>query len=558
MRSCRFCLACLFALALLSSVSRAQLATGGFADGHRGNEHAWIVTPSALSSDWGLWHVPPRSGRGGAQDGDVRIVDSLRRQPAAMAASGGRVWMAFAGSGNRAGYGILTAAVQRGAIEGTWFTGTGGRLSSGAYLATRARLLSMAAGPRGPVVLLAPSDGPDQIAWLERGAWKWATTPVRDQEPAPTSIGVLADGTLCLTALAGDTIYTWRAALPETEASTGGYELLDTKSLLSQGVPTTEEEAEPVSLEWTLESASYAGLGESARVAAGPIGIGSRTVLALQRGSQVHVVEVQGGRASEIYSAPAGGVALLAASRRGLLVRLGDNAQSARGRAATMLMVDEFSLDTGRSFYRGPAVFDGPVSPSDIRILLVLMVLVSATLLLFVVRTAGESTPFVAPAGTSLAPPMPRVMASVTDGLLAFLLGGQVALLLPEGWLAMRIGAEVLDFAPILMALVVGLLGCSVLEATTGRTPGKLIFGLYVSRSGEVGGGPVPPRKPGIGASLARNGVKWLLPLVAFAGATSPGLRHKGDTMSGLGVIGEALAGRGSGQSGQDHEPDDR
>lgn len=551
-------LALLGAWLLFAFAARAQLATGAYADGERGNEHAWAVTPSTLSSDWGLWHIPPRSGRGGAQDGEVRIVDSLERQPAAIAASGGRVWMAFAGSGNRAGYGFLTAAVQRGAIDGTWYTGSGGRLASAAYLATKGKLLSMTAGPRGPIVLVTPSEGPAQIAWLERGTWNWAAAPIRTEEPPPSAIGVLADGTVCLTAIAGGTIYNWRASLPEAEATTRSFELIDPDKILTSGPPAGPNEPEPIELEWVLETASSTNIGDDTRVVGGPVGVGSRILLAVQSGSMVSIVETTNARDREVYSAPTGGVALLGLSRRGLIVRFGDDAEGAQGRAATKLVLDEFSLDTGRTFYRGPAVFDGPVSPSDIRILLVLMVLVSATLLLFVVRTTGESTPFVAPPGTVLAPPMPRLLASVTDGLLAFLLGGQLAGVLPEGWLAMRIGAEVLDFAPIIVALGLGFVACSALEAATGRTPGKLIFGLYVSRTGEENGDPVPPRRPGIGASLARNAVKWLLPLVAFAGATSPALRHKGDTMAGLGVIGEAMPEPSEGQSGQDREPDDR
>lgn len=548
----------LFATLLVAVAARGQLATGSHADGTRENEHTWAVTPSTVSSEWGLWHIPPRFGRGGAQDGEVRIVDSLVRQPAAIAASGGRVWMAFAGSGNRAGYGFLTAAVQPGAIDGTWFTGTGGRLASAAYLATKGKLKSMAAGPRGPVVLVTPSDEPAQIAWIDRGTWKWATGPQRADEPSPTAIGILADGTVCLTAVADGSIYNWRASLPEPETTTGGYQLIDPDEILSSDTPGEADEAPLTTLEWTLETADIAGVPNGARVAAGPVGIGSRIVLALQSDSQVRVVDVLGSQGSDVYTAPMGGVALLGNSRRGLIVRLGDDAEGAQGRAATKLVVEEFSLDTGRTFYVGPAVFDGPVSPSDIRILLVLMILVSATLLLFVVRTTGESTPFVAPRGTALAPPMPRLMASMADGLLAVLLGGELAKLLPEGWLAMRIGADVLDFAPIIVALGLGFVAGSVLEAMTGRTPGKLVFGLYVSRSGVIDGDPVPPRRPGFGASLARNAVKWLLPLVAIAGATSPALRHRGDTMAGLGVIGEAMPEPGRGQSGQDQGPDDR
>ncbi len=543
---------------LVVVAARAQLATGAHATGKRGQEHAWAVTPSTVSNDWGLWHIPPRFGRGGAGDGEVRIVGSLERQPTAMAASGGRVWLAFAGSGNRPGYGLLTSAVQAGAIDGTWYTGSGGRLASAPYLATTGKLVAMGAGPRGPIALITTTSGSPQIAWLERGAWRWADGPEVVDAPPPSAIGVLADGTVCLAAMSNGAIMLHRAALPEIEEQSASYELVEPDAILSLDTQDNEAQASPAELEWTSDLSGGTGLGDDAYIVAGPVSVGDRVTVTLRSGSQLHVVEVDGSRAREIYATVNGGVALLGSARRGLVVRLGDEAESAQGRAATRLVVDEFSLDTGRTFYEGPAVFDGPVSPSDIRILMVLMILVSASLLLFVVRTTSESKPFIPPLGTALAPPMPRLLASITDGLLAFLLGGELARLLPEGWLAMRVGADVLDFGPIVMALALGFVAGSVLEAMTGRTPGKLIFGLYVSRPGLVDGEAFLPRRPGIGASLARNAVKWLLPLVAFAGATSPGLRHRGDTMAGLGVIGEAAPQPGTGQSDQDRRPDDR
>ncbi len=166
------CLAVLFAACLMiTSAARAQMATGAHADGKRAEEHAWAVTPSVVSSEWGLWHIPPRFGRGGAHDGAVRIVDSLERQPAVIAAAGGRVWMAFAGTGNQAGYGLLTAAVQRGAIDGTWFTGSGGRLATAAFLATKGKIVAMGAGPRGPAALVEHTGEPDQLGGLDGGTW---------------------------------------------------------------------------------------------------------------------------------------------------------------------------------------------------------------------------------------------------------------------------------------------------------------------------------------------------------------------------------------------------
>jgi hypothetical protein len=550
-------LAVVAAWVLLAGTAAGQIAAGGYADGKPANEHGWAVTPSNVSTGWGLWHIPPRFGRGGADDGAVRIVDSLERAPAAMAASGGRVWMAFAGSGNRAGYGLLSAAVQRGSIDGTWYTGSGGRLASAAFLATRGRLISMTAGPRGPVALLDDSEDGPRIAWLERGAWHWAVGPAGD---SPDAVGIVEDGELCLAALGDGWLTMWRAALPELEAGGGRYELIDPDVILQPGRAAEGASREPVELAWSMRRVRLPERVEAqtASIAAGPVGIGSRIVLAIDDGSRVGVYDVHGDELREAYSTEKGAVALLAGARRGLVVRLADEPEGTAGRAATRLEIEEFSLDTGRVFYQGPAVFDGPVSPSDIRILLVLLVLISATLLLFVVRTSGESELFLAPPGCVLAPAMPRLLASATDGLLALLLGGELARLLPEGWLAMRVGADTIDFAPLLMALVVGFLASSVLEALFGRTPGKLIFGLFVSRTGLVEGMATPPRRAGIGAAMARNAVKWLLPLVALAGATSPSLRHRGDTLAGLGVIAQAVERPDGGQSDQDRGSDDR
>ncbi|MFI4882731.1 MAG: RDD family protein [Phycisphaerales bacterium JB064] len=546
------------ALLLCAVVARGQMASGAYANGKRADEHAWVVTPSTTSNDWGLWHIPPRAGADGADDGTVRIIDSLERKPAAMAAAGGRVWLGFAGTGNRAGYGFLTAAVQRGAIDGTWYSGAGGRLAASAFLATHGRLVAMSAGSRGPVALVQESDGTFMLAWLDRGRWLWATGPTIVSDPPPQAVGVLNGGGIVLAASVGGQLHLWTATLPKAETAGGSFELVDPDALLDLASREEAEETPPAELAWSVRSVPLGGLDSQATVVGGPVGIGQRVVLGVSAGSTLWVVEVDGNRTQVIYQAEAGGVALLGASRRGMVVRLAQDAQGAQGRAATRLEIEEFSLDTGRQFYSGAAVFDGPVSPSDIRILLVLMVLVSASLLLFVVRTSKEATPYVAPRGCVLAPPMPRLLAGVADGFLALLLGGELSRLLPDGWLAIRVGAEAMDFGPLVLGLVVGLVAGAVLETLTGRTPGKLIFGVVVSRSGLADGAVVPAKRPGLGASFARNGVKWLLPLVALAGLMSPGLRHRGDSISGLGVVGEAMPVEGGGNSGQDRAQDDR
>ncbi|MGD1914741.1 MAG: RDD family protein [Phycisphaerales bacterium] len=552
----------LFAVLLPCVAAEAQIATGARPYEPGGDSHAWAVTPSTVSNDWGLWHIPPRSGATPAEDGAVRIVDSLERQPAAIAAYGGRVWMAFAGGGNRAGYAFLTAAVRPGAIDGTWYTGAGGRLASTAFLETTGRVIALAAGERGPIALIEDPDGPISIAWLERNVWERANGPSPIDSVNPQSLGVLQDGSIVLATIDSDQVRTWIASLPDQPQESSTFELLDPDALLKPFEPAEDEIKEAVEIAWVGSSASLQIPVADGRVDGAVGGIGSRLVLGVETTDALRVIEVDGDLATTLYETAPGGLALLAEARRGIAVRLGDEAEGAQGRAATRLVIEEFSLDTGRLFFVGPAVFDGPISPSDLRILLVLMVLVSASLLLFVVRTSSEAKPFVAPPGCVLAPPIPRLLAGLADGFLALLLGGELSRVLPPGWLAVRIGADALDFAPLVLGLAIGLVGSALLEAATGRTRGKLVFGLAASRSGELDGRPIGPRRPGLGPSLARNAVKWLLPLVAIAGLMSPLMRHRGDSMAGLGVIGEAAEPASESSSGpdssQDRGPDDR
>lgn len=542
----------LLATVMCAAMARAQIAVGSFANQKPGEEHGWVVAPSTLSSEWGLWHIPPRGGTAAAEDGAIRILDSLERKPAAMAAARGRVWLAFAGSGSRAGYGVLTAAVRRGAIDGTWYSGAGGRLAVSAFLPTRGRLVGMAAGERGPVALVQDPEGAFMLAWLERGRWLRANGPTIVSDPPPQAIGVLHAGDIALATFEAGHIHLWRATLPLAEEVADDFELVDPDAILDLASRVEAEQAPPASLSWTARSVPVANIDTRARVVAGPIATRDLILIGLATEEAAWVVELGEQSSMAIYETGAGGMALLASTRRGVVIRVADDAQGAQGRAATRLTLEEFSLDTGRRFFLGPAVFDGPISPSDIRILLVLMVLVSASLLLFVVRTSRETVPYTAPRGCVLAPPMPRLLAAVADGFLALLLGGELSRLLPEGWLAIRVGTDALDFGPLLLALLIGLLASAVLETLTGRTPGKFIFGVFVSRNGIQDGQPAPARRPGLGASLARNGVKWLLPLVALAGMMSPLLRHRGDSISGLGVVGEAASAQDLGNSGQD------
>lgn len=552
----------LLATALVLSLAcqgLGQMVVGSPGGMQPSGEHAWAVTPSTTSSEWALWHVPPRIGANGASDGSIRVVDSLERRPAAIAAAGGRVWLAFAGIGNEPGYGIFTAAVQPGAIDGTWYSGSGGRLASSSFLPTEGRLLAMSARRGGPTALVELTDGTYEVAWLDRGRWMRSAGPWVEGGPVPQAIGVSRKGVVKLAAIGEGSIALWTTQLPSDESDgPSGFRLRDPSELLEPTSSQPGNQDTPIELEWSRQTLALPASATGSRIVAGPVSLGPRLLLAASQDGGATVFEIEGETVRPVYAADGAAVAFLTNARRGVFVRLSDSPEAAEGRAATRLELEEFSLDSGLTLYVGPAVFDGPVSPSDLRILLVLMVLVSASLLLFIVRTSNESKPFEAPQGCLLAPPLPRLLASVGDGLLALLIGSEIARALPEGWLAMRIGAEVIDFAPLLVSLVFGMLAGAVMEATLGRTIGKLVFGLAVTRTREGDDQRPGIRRPGFGPSLVRNAVKWLLPLVALAGAMSPLLRHRGDTLSGLAVVGEFAPDDEAGDSDQDSTPDGR
>lgn len=535
---------------LLAWQATGQLATGGSAARSAGNEHAWAITPSGRDGQWTLWHLPPRAGPGAAEDGTARPLSAVESQPLAIAAAGGRIWIAFEGGGDRAGLGFMTAAVQRGAIEGTWYTGAGGRLAPAPFLPTTGRLLGMAAGQRGPMALVEGDEGTIHLAWLDSGRWRWVLPPPKG---GPQAVGTGDKGGPILSAIHDGELHVWRAKLPEhADQPSDTYELLEPDAIIELARPRAEAD-HAIELDWTHQASILSGSFGSSEIVAGPVEIGRRIIVGLADDQRIRILEVADGKGRVLLDTDAGGLALLAAARRGIVVRMGEPESGAPGRTATRLVLEEFSLDTGLVLSKGPAVFDGPVSPSDLRILAVLVVLVSASLLLFVVRTSGELAPFIAPPGMVLAPPVARLMASLADGVLALFLGGELARLMPQGWLAIRVGADLLDFGPLLAALAVGYLASSILEAAFGRTPGKLLFGLLVTRSVSVGEANPSPRRPGLWASLVRNAVKWLLPIVALAGAMGPGLRHRGDAMSRLGVVAHAMPG-----SHQAGKPDDR
>lgn len=545
MRACVVAHVALVVALLYASAAAAQVAAGAWVDAGAddGPEHAWVVARSPAADGWALWHLPPRVGRGAAPDGSARPVLPLAQPPVAMAAAGPRVWMIFP-RGNT-GYSSLTVAALPGAIEGTWHTASS-RPDAGPFLETRSLLLAAAARDDGPMVLLERTTGELEFAWVDDGRWVFADgpRPPPDVPDAGIAVGVVAGDRAGVVLPGPDALWSWEAVLPEVERPRREFTLADPDARVLGGDSGASTPAEPerVALDWASSAVGYGELAGKlplgrGEVVAGPASVGDRWVAVVDHPGGRHAVEASPQEARLLSPVPAGGVALLGVARRGVVVLESEEADASRGRAATRLEIREFSLDTGRVLYVGPAVFDGPISPSDLRLMFVLLIAISAAALLFIVRTSAEAAPLQLPAGCTLVPPFPRIMSASIDLALAYVVGGWLAASLPEGWLAIRVGVDAIDFAPVLMTLFVGWGAGSALEAAFGRSPGKLLFGMAVVRGGTPDRPVDGPRAPGLLPSMARNAVKWLLPPVALAGVLGRAFRHRGDTLTGTAVV---------------------
>lgn len=184
--------------------------------------------------------------------------------------------------------------------------------------------------------------------------------------------------------------------------------------------------------------------------------------------------------------------------------------------------VVEVSLLTGLELSRsegGPAL---PVTGEDFRRLALLLFVFTVVVLLGALGPRAEDQVIVLPAGYALASPWRRVVAWLIDAV-------------PGAIVWIVLGAE----AGLTAGLSVSIACAAVGESLSGRSIGKALTGMRVVR---VGGGvgldaAGRPRRPSLFASLARNGVCWLLPPIAAFGAFGRERRHVGDVSTRTAVV---------------------
>lgn len=201
---------------------------------------------------------------------------------------------------------------------------------------------------------------------------------------------------------------------------------------------------------------------------------------------------------------------------------------------------------TGRLWYEGEQVRQGPLSLRDLRALAFMLGSLAVLVIIFVFRP--EAAPIVTlPQGAALGALWRRTGAAMVDfmiaAVLASLIMGHGALGLLSALLAGpaaaggALGGSEEVFTGLMLAQVMGIVHCSLTETLSGRSIGKGVFGLIILSSRAT------PGRLDLRAALLRNIIKWGLPLLLVFAVWDPMRRHPGDLLAGTLVVERAEEG---------------
>jgi hypothetical protein len=199
--------------------------------------------------------------------------------------------------------------------------------------------------------------------------------------------------------------------------------------------------------------------------------------------------------------------------------------------------IAELSASSGEVFYQGKLRLPMAAATADYRALGVAMLVVLVGAVLFVIVPI-RTQDLVLPERTALASPGRRLVATAVDGFLAMLAASVI-------WgvpLTQVFGVEAVVTGKVIEIVATGLAIAipmsALMEALTGRTPGKAMVGIEVLRMsrGETAFAGLIVR-PSLLMCLVRNSIKWIMPPVAMLGLLDPELRHRGDVLTRAAVV---------------------
>ncbi|MDX2016749.1 MAG: RDD family protein [Planctomycetota bacterium] len=505
--------------------------------------HAWLALPVGASDRPVLMHVPPRAsaefGPAGAPFGVLRKSMELSETPAAMAAAGSRVYVAF-NTGERTPAMLFSIGAVASGLGDLWADDTPGRMRSERPFAVGQRVISLAAHDRALAALITDSAGARRVLALEAAGWADRTpaTPISERtQLVATGEGfalaeLIAEPSSALrvieVSVQGENAWQWgsprllRAPAGLVSAGAAAFWLGaagdEAGRWIVAGVVKTsgESESREIIIAEAMEGRSRALARvpmTGARWSIAPAGRPDRVVLALEE-------PLKDPAKSPPTSTPTGSL-------------LAPPAGEAPTRSYRVI---EVSASSGAVLFDGPAAGTSPISSGAFRILAVTLLAVMAVVLVFVLRPDPAGPELSLPEGWALAEPGRRMVAGGLDFLLALIIASRVwGVGVFEVFSAEAMVSGVGPWA-LLSALGVGLVLSTLGEAFLAASPGKFLMGIRVGRVLMVEGEP-ELHTPGVRAAVIRNGLKWLAPPLALLSLFDAEGRGKPDRLSRTVVV---------------------
>lgn len=517
--------------------------------------HGWLIIPDRDDPVTAVLHLPPRTGPGAARDGSMRIAPGLAHTAEQVAWWHSRVYVLLA-EDRTAPVGtadwqrrILSLGVVR-SISGGWEYPPGRFEVVAAIPARGKEVLAFGATRLGPLLLVRhsrgewivpgrgapePRQGDLELVLYSAGAWRSLPIPWlaagADQTPSDVWLASSGEELAVLTlARSGDLIRCYRTTLGPSWTDQGViWASSDLPYADAQGRPLPPPRRVMLVDGQVIASAWEEGPPPVVRLIALRDGKPAEEFRArMENVPREHAVSAMDGsrRVAVIWNQAPTPVESGSPGR-------------ARQRPRADLQVREVSVDTGRILYAGPLRADHWFSAREYQVLAIMLVLVMASVVVFVLRAEPTSAP-VLPTNVLLAEPSRRLFAAAIDYLPAALIMESV-MNLPTGSLLFPLpgGAVPSTFWPFLGTLGVAAGVGTVMEWLFGRTVGKLLTGCAVVSVRRTL--PKTPNAPpaeaslgraGLGQCLVRNFVKWSAPMLAMFILFDPARRHPGDLIA--------------------------
>lgn len=509
-------------------------AAGAF--GGPASSHAWLAVPVVGDMPVAVIHVPPRGSPGelpaGVPDGTVALAGKLTRLPSMLAGWDASVIMAFppeAAGADRSLRRVLVITATPSPLGNTWKYDSAGRLAALPSLPGEGELAGFVGSAAGPAALLLTEER-SRLLVLTGGEWQELPLPEGWTAPGAVTTPLLVampDG-IGLLALHAAQQGIWKGQIKAGESGSGAVTWKLRRLSIGQGMGGAQGAGIPV-------GPMVAVRGRLIYPARAPDG--ALVLWEAREDAAYRLCRLEG-------VGPGFAFAGLDQVGRALVIWSESTAPEGRAESRLTYQMREVSVETGRVLYAGPWTTGGPMSPSDFRMLALLLLGVMLLIVLFVLRPDASRQPVSLPRGFALAEPGRRVLAAMLDTLPALLIASKVAGI-PFSEVAVlgifndSTGAA---FTLLLYTAGLGFAHATLGEWLFGRSLGKVLTGCEVVVARLVrsaADGTITPevRRLTLWRAALRNAVRWFLPPVALAGLNVPDRRHRGDILAGTVVV---------------------